>query len=126
MDDVNDLYRYVYESNNGYIIQKNHEHYGWYPELSDALYERDRLEECNWDLGEWVYMQDNKNKYESMKLPPRDLGLKRPRQYIYLNACGNWRIQKKIDGRLHQFGTFKTLDEAIKVRDELIRNEWVL
>ena len=125
MDDVTSLYRYVYPSNHGYIIQKNKEHYGWYERLEDALYERDRLEECNWDLGEWVYMQDTHNKYENMQLPSRNLGLRNPHQYIYQNNhTGHYRIQKKINGVLHQYGTYNTLDEAIRVRYNLIKNNW--
>ena len=73
-----DLYRYVYKCNHGWIIQKNHEHYGWYDKLEDALYERDRLEQVDWDLGEWVYLKDTENPYKYTKLPEPHLGLKHP------------------------------------------------
>lgn len=44
-------------------------------------------------------------------------------KYIYKN---NWSyfIQKCINGKIRYFGTFKTLEEAIKARDELIKNNW--
>lgn len=117
------LYRYVYESGNGWIIQKNHEHYGWYDKLPDALYERDRLEACEWDLGEWVYMRDTENPYKYIQLPPKELGLRNPMQYI---RCRNNRFQviKRINGKQYSCGTYDTLEKAIEVRNYLIKNNW--
>lgn len=35
-----------------------------------------------------------------------------------------YRVQKSIDGKPRYFGQFKTLEEAKKVRDELMKNGW--
>ena len=35
-----------------------------------------------------------------------------------------YRVMKKINGKLEYFGQFKTIDEAKKKRDELIKNGW--
>lgn len=35
-----------------------------------------------------------------------------------------YRVSKSINGELKNFGHYNTLDEAISVRDELIRNNW--
>ena len=81
------------------------------------------LESCNWDLGEFVYIE-RENKYKNMILPPKELD--RQMQYVYRTIDGKFRIQKKVDGELRHYGYFKTLKEALKKRDELIEKEWVL
>ena len=35
-----------------------------------------------------------------------------------------YRVSKSINGELKNFGHYNTLDEAISVRDQLIRNNW--
>lgn len=35
-----------------------------------------------------------------------------------------YRISKSIDGKLKNFGHYNTLEEAISIRDELIKNNW--
>lgn len=117
----NKFYRYIYEKRGGYTIEKDHEYYGWYDNLPDALYDRDCLERVNWDLGEFVYLPVTDNPYEDMILPSKSLD--RERQYIYSSPNG-WRIQKKINGKSKYFGSFKTLDEAKKERNRLIENGW--
>ena len=115
------FYRYIYERYNGYQIFKDNIHYGWYEDIRDALHDRDILEDCNWDLGEFVYIE-RENKYKHMTLPPRELD--RQMQYVYRHNNGGFYIQKKIDGVLRYFGHYKTLNEALKRRDELIKNNW--
>lgn len=45
----------------------------------------------------------------------------------YITKHGNnFRIQKTINRIKKSFGTYKTLEEAIKVRDELEANNWVI
>ena len=116
------FYRYIYERYGGYQIQKDNEHYGWYDDIRWALFDRDRLEQVDWDLEEFVWLPEKPNPYLDIELPPEDLD--RHRQYIYLNTKG-FRIMKNIDGEVKYFGTYPTLDEAIKVRNELMRNGWV-
>ena len=122
MEELDDnFYKYIYRVGNGYQIQKDGVGYGYYEDICDALYERDDLIECNWDIEEWVWIQPHLNKYKYMILPP--LGLKRWKQYIYRNGNG-WRIQKKIDGELKQYGYYDKLEDAIKERNRLMESEW--
>lgn len=114
------FYRYIYEQDNGFRIIKDNEHYGWYDNIRDALHDRDMLESCDWDLGEFVYIE-KENKYKNMILPPKELD--RQMQYVY-KANGGFRIQKKLNGELKHFGYFKTLKEALEKRDWLIENNW--
>ena len=116
------FYRYIHQHHNGYQIRKDGIHYGWYDNIYDALFDRDRLEQCQWDLEEFVWLPERPNKYLGIPLPPRELD--RYRQYIYPSAHGGFRIQKTINGKVKYFGTYKSLDEAIQKRDELIRNDW--
>lgn len=117
------FYRYIHQHHNGYQILKDNESYGWYDNLPDALYDRDRLEECNWDLEEFVWLPEKENKYKHMILPPKELD--NWKQYIYPSGSG-FKIQKQINGKRKYFGTYKTLEEAIKRRNELIENGWIL
>ena len=118
--DLGNFYRYIYKDRNGYSIKKNNIHYGWYNDIRLALHDRDILKDCDWDLGEFVYIE-RENKYLHMRLPP--YGLDRWRQYVYASD-GGFRIYKTIDGKRKYFGTYKTLEEALDRRDELIRNGW--
>lgn len=115
---MKDFYRYIYKVRNGYQIKKDGIHYGWYEDITDALYDRDSLEKCNWDIEEWVWLPERENKYKKMRLPPN--GLLRERQFIYSTPSGKWRIQKQINGKKHYFGSFDTLDEAIDERNKLL------
>ena len=117
-----DFYRYIYPNHNGWQIKKNNIHYGWYDDIRWALFDRDRLERCNWDFEEFVWLNDNEeNKYLDMILPPH--GLKRWRQNIYPNGK-SWRVSKRINGILINFGTFQTIEDAIEYRNKLIENGW--
>lgn len=112
------FYRYIYKSHNGYRIKYKGKSYGWYDDLRWALYDRDRLEDCNWDYGEFIMKDESENKYLNMRLPP--YGLRSWRQYVYPNGK-SWRIAKRINGELKVYGTFKSLDEALNERDKLIK-----
>ena len=35
-----------------------------------------------------------------------------------------YRVSKSINGKLKNFGHYNTLEEAISVRDQLIKNNW--
>ena len=115
---MKDFYRYIYKVRNGYQIKKDGIHYGWYDNLADALYDRDNFVKCNWDIEEWAWLPDTDNKYHEMELPSFELH--RERQFIYMNPNGRWRIQKQINGKIHYFGSFDTLDEAIEERNKLL------
>lgn len=123
MNEDKGFYRYIYESHNGYRIIYQGESYGWYDDIRWALYDRDRLESCNWDYGEFIMKDETDNPYLGMRLPKHNL--RHWRQYIYPNGK-SWRIAKRSNNELKVYGTFKTLDEAIKMRDKLIENEWII
>ena len=44
-------------------------------------------------------------------------------RYIYL-VGKSFQLKKSVNGKQRYFGTFKTLEEAIKACDELIKNNW--
>lgn len=44
--------------------------------------------------------------------------------HIQINKTGHYIIQKNINGKQIHCGTYHTLEEAIKVRDQLIDNDW--
>lgn len=115
------FYRYIYPYHNGFSIKKDNIHYGWYDDIRWALFDRDRLEQVDWDIEEFVWLKEIDNPYLYIKLPPRELD--RWRQYVYVGTNG-FRIQKKVNGVLKSFGTYKTLDEALDKRDELVANGW--
>ena len=118
---VGKFYRYIYKKYNGYQILKDNIHYGWYDDIRWALFDRDRLEACDWDFEEFVWLPERDNPYLTMRLPPKELD--NWRQYVY-HHDNSFRIQKKINGKLKYFGTYPTLEEALDVRDELIKNDW--
>lgn len=115
------FYRYIYKKHNGFQIQYKGTHYGWYDDIRWALYDRDKLESCNWDLEEFVWLPESYNKYLDMPLPPRELD--NYRQYISVKG-NSFQVVKRINGKQEYFGSYKSLEEAIKVRDELIKKGW--
>lgn len=74
--------------------------------LKEAVEYRDKLIENNWvDNGQ-------------LKIEELD-----DTRYIYL-VGKSFQLKKSVNGKTKHFGTFKTLEEAIKARDELIKNNW--
>lgn len=109
------IYRYIIKKNKGYAIEKNKEHYGWYDNLPDALFDRDRFEQVDWDWSLFVLLADVPNHYKAIELPP----FEKKRDYItYIPA--KWRVQKRIDGKTRYFGSYDTLEEAEEKRNELL------
>ena len=102
--------RYIYERNGLYFIQKRINGELKYFKGSHSLKEtvelRDRLIENNW------------RDYEQLGIEELD-----DNQYIY-PVANSFQLKKYINGKTKHFGTFKTLEEAIKARDELIKNNW--
>ena len=102
--------KYIRKRNGSYFIQKHINGEFKCFKCSNSLKEtveiRDKLIENNWrhygQLG-IVELDDN--------------------QYIY-SVGKSFQLKKSVNGKTKHFGTFKTLDEAIKARDELIKNNW--
>lgn len=110
------FYRNISRRGNGFQIRYQGEHYGWYPDLPTALFDRDRLEYCDWNMSVFVELPEVPNPYEWMELPPFD---ERKATYIQ-HIPEKWRVQKKINGKLSYFGTFDSEEEAINHRDKLL------
>ena len=102
--------RYIYERNGLYFIQKHINGELKYFKGSHSLKEtvelRDKLIENNWrDNGQLGIVELDDTRY------------------IYL-VGKSFQLKKSVNGKCRHFGTFKTLEEAIKARDELIKNNW--
>ena len=102
--------RYIRKRNGIYFIQKhiNGESKCFYgsKSLKETVELRDKLIENNWiDNGQLgiVELDDNRYIYRSGK---------------------SFMLRKSVNGKSRYFGMFKTLEEAIKARDELIKNNW--
>ena len=152
---MDDFYKYIGKIKNSFIIKKDNENFGTYSKLTDALYERDRLIESDWNMDDYLQLDETDNLYEHMVLPPffhdSSYIYERPLSYVVVKDgedCGKFHtkssayqyaklvggtveprniryvIKKRIYGELIQYGSFKTLDEAKKVRDELMANGW--
>ena len=102
--------KYIQKRNGVYFIQKHINGelkcFNGSKSLKETIELRDKLIENNWrDNGQLgiVELDDN--------------------QYIY-SVGKSFQLKKYIKGENRHFGSFKTLEEAIKARDELIMNNW--
>ena len=77
------------------------------------------MEQVNWDIDLWCELPDVPNYYKSMELPT----FEKVSSYI-THVPERWRVQKKINGKIKYFGTFKTKEEAMKRVVELKSNGW--
>lgn len=102
--------RYIYKRNGFYYILKSvngeYKYFKGSTSLKEAIEFRDKLIENNW--------RDN----EELKIENLD-----DNRYIY-RVGKSFQLKKHINGKTKHFGTFKTLEEAIKARNELIVNNW--
>lgn len=119
------FYRHIYSTKNGkYQIIKDNEYYGDFNTLEEALLERDELERLNWDM-ELICESDipSENKYLGMSLPP----FTHTPKYIQTEVRGRkkrWIIIKHINGKRKRFGRYNSLEEAVHVRDLLLKYDW--
>ena len=117
---TDEFYRHIYKHPSGYRIIYKGEDYGFYEELPDALYDRDRLEQVDWDVDLWLEMAETPNFYKSMVLP----SFKKNNSYIR-HIPERWRVEKRINGKVLYFGSYGTKEDAEKRVIELIENNWV-
>ena len=124
------FYRFISKRGNSFVIRKDGEYYGSYQNIEDALYERDRLVQIDWDVDLWVGLAETNNPYYQITLPPFD------REATYIseeNEC--WVVREKgknqgfcvrrnIDGKSTYFGRYRTREEAEKRVKELEKNGW--
>ena len=102
--------RYIYKRNGLYFIQKHINGelkcFKSSKSLKETVEFRDKLIENNWrDNGQLGIVELDDNRY------------------IY-SVNNSFQLKKYINGENRHFGTFKTLEEAIKARNELIMNNW--
>ena len=102
--------KYIRKRNGIYFIQKHIngelKHFKGSKSLKETIEIRDKLIENNWrDNGQLRIeeLDDNRYIYQSGK---------------------SFQLKKYVNGKSRHFGTFKTLEEAIKARNELIKNNW--
>ena len=102
--------KYIQKRNGVYFIQKHingeFKCFKCSKSLKETVEIRDKLIENNWRY------------YEQLGIVEID-----DNQYIY-PVGKSFQLKKYINGENRHFGTFKTLEEAIKARDELIMNNW--
>ena len=115
------FYRNITKRGDKYQLRKNGEHYGYYDQIEDALFDRDRFEQCDWDMDLFVQLAEVPNPYYHMRLPPFE---KRKNKYIQ-HIPAKWRVQKRINNKLCYFGTYDTFEEAEERKNYLIRNGWI-
>ena len=102
--------KYIRKRNELYYIQKHIngelKHFKGSKSLKETIEIRDKLIENNW--------RDN-----------GQLGITELDDTRYIYSSGkSFQLKKYVNGKSRHFGTFKTLEEAIKARDELIKNNW--
>ena len=102
--------RYIYKRNGLYFIQKHINGelkcFKSSKSLKETVEFRDKLIENNWrDNGQLGIEELDDNRY------------------IY-SVNNSFQLKKHINGENRHFGTFKTLEEAINARNELIMNNW--
>ena len=102
--------KYIQKRNGLYYIQKHINGelkcFNGSKSLKEAVELRDKLIENNWRY------------YEQLGIEELD-----DTRYIY-SVGKSFQLKKSVNGKTRHFGTFKTLEEAIKARDELIKNKW--
>ena len=104
------FYRNIYKNKNKWWVVRNGE---WLLEcdtLADALYERDRMVQAEWNWENYVHMPVTPNGYKHITLPP----FGHDASYItHINEY--WTVLSR--GRNPRYyGNYHTIDEAEKVR----------
>ena len=102
--------KYIQKRNGVYFIQKHingeFKCFKCSKSLKETVEIRDKLIENNWrDNGQLGIIELDDTRY------------------IYL-VGKSFQLKKSVNGKTKHFGSFKTLEEAIKARDKLIMNNW--
>ena len=102
--------KYIQKRNGVYFIQKHIngelKHFKGSNSLKETIELRDKLIENNWRAN-------------------GQLGIKELDDNRYIYSSGkSFLLRKSVNGKCRYFGSFKTLEEAIKARDKLIKNKW--
>lgn len=113
-DELNNS-NYIYKINNGFTIikyvNKERRYFGKYDTYEKALNQVEFLKNNDWNIEH-----------------AKDTGIKRDRcfetRYISKTDYGAYYIQKRINGKMSNFGVFDTLEEAIKERNLYEQCNW--
>lgn len=101
--------KYIQKKKGSYVIEKRIngklKYFKGSKSLKEVVEYRDKLIENNWD-------------YERLRIEELE-----DTRYIY-PIGKSFQLKKCVNGKSRHFGMFKTLEEAIKARDELIKNNW--
>lgn len=137
--------KFITSNNNGYRLDRKTKDLrvsGSFSSLEDAVAVRDIYIDNNWRLDLSSPRLFFKNNYfyvlykpdRQLKILIRTDDEKVAEQFIegyrdmsYLaqeKNASTWRIQKSINDKVEWFGSYKTLDEAIKYRDLLREHKW--
>lgn len=100
--------KYIAKENNKFVVRRiisgENVKFGSFNSLDDAKNYRDKLVLNNWGK----YNLKPKNNYG---------------KYITKRST-KYQIYKRINGEIHFFGTYDTLDEAVNERNKLMENNW--
>ena len=141
--------KYIRENKNSFTVNKNSRIYGKFESIDDAIFARQLLIECNWDLNAIGQIHNVDERYivtvvfdeklyilTKQEQPPsqktiEELTKKRirnPNNSKYgLNITkifDTYVIKKQIAGEGHVFGYYDTLDDAEFVRNFLMDHMW--
>ena len=122
---MDDFYYNIHIRKGNFSIKKDDEWFLSFDNIYDALAHRDKLIECDWDWDLYLQYDVDSSKYMDMDLPPF-----REDDLQYITKEKNHRgkkpyvIKKKINGKLRRFGRYQKIEDAIRMRDKLIENNW--
>ena len=122
------LFKYIRKVNGKYVIRNNCV-WGTYDKVEDALHDRDLLVACDWDISEVLARDEIPNKYYEMDIPSYEsyIGFKEEMKYITTQKIDGkeyYTVQRRHNRILRRYGYYKTLEEAIDKRNELMENDW--
>ena len=108
-NEIDEIEKYIFKENNKFLVSRNiigHDIvFGIFDSLNNAKSFKRRLVQNAWNLNFYT----RPSKYG---------------KYIRRAGAKRYGIFKDVDGNDINFGYFKTVNEAILVRDELIDNNW--
>ena len=120
--------KYIGFKSKRYFIHKHKDGekytYGNYRTIEEARTVRDELVKCDWDSSQYQSILKRNNIQEL----PFSVVLKDDDAYIQKTKYDTFSIKKstklKEGWRVKYYGTYNTIEDARKIRDELIKHNW--
>ena len=103
------FYRHIIKNGDKYRIKKGNEFFLECKSLEEALYERDRFENVDWNWDLYVQLPDTINGYIHITLPP----FTHQPSYI-TEESEHWMVREK-GADLRYRGTYSSFEDARKV-----------